>query len=94
MQLFENNAWGTLAATITDAAVSLTLTAGQGARFPTPTGGDYFLLTLIDLDGGGAEFAWEIVKVTARSTDTLPSSGPRMAPRPSAGTPALAARCA
>jgi hypothetical protein len=71
MQLFENNAWGTLAATITDAAVSLTLTAGQGARFPSPTGEDYFLLTLIDLDGGGAEFAWEIVKVTARSTDTL-----------------------
>ena len=35
MQLFENNAWGTLAATITDAAVSLTLTAGQGARFPS-----------------------------------------------------------
>ena len=71
MQLFENNAWGTLAATITDAATSLTLTAGQGARFPTPTGDDYCLLTLIDLDGGGAEFAWEIVKVTARSTDTL-----------------------
>lgn len=71
MQLFENNAWGTLAATITDAATSLTLTAGQGARFPTPTGDDYFLLTLIALDGGGAESAWEIIKVTARSTDTL-----------------------
>jgi hypothetical protein len=36
--------------------------------FPSPTGGDFFLLTLTQ---PGVESSWEIVKVTARSTDTL-----------------------
>jgi hypothetical protein len=38
--------------------------------FPNPTQGDYFLLTLIGTTAG-AESSWEIVKCTARSTDTL-----------------------
>ena len=71
LQLFKNNAYGYLAATIDNDDTTLTLSSGQGARFPNPTGTDYFLLTLIGLDNNGAENAWEIVKCTARSTDTL-----------------------
>ena len=70
-QLFKNNASAVLAASATNVATTLTLVAGQGARFPAPAGGDFFLLTLLGIDGNGAENAWEIVKVTARAVDTL-----------------------
>jgi hypothetical protein len=70
-QLFTNNAWSFLNGGINNTTTSIALTAGTGARFPNPTGGDFFLLTLIGLDGNGAENSWEIVKVTARSVDTL-----------------------
>ncbi len=70
-QLFANNAYGSLGATLSDSATSLTLATGQGARFPTPTGGDFFLLTLIAIDTNGNESNWEIVKVTGRSSDVL-----------------------
>jgi hypothetical protein len=69
-QLFTNNAWSFLNGGITAVATSITLSTGEGARFPTPTGGDYFLLTLIGLTNG-VEASWEIVKVTARATDVL-----------------------
>ena len=68
-QLFANNAAGLLASTITGSDTSLSLVTGQGALFPTPTGGDYFLLTLSQ--GSPPETSWEIVKCTARSADTL-----------------------
>jgi hypothetical protein len=45
---------------------SITLTTGQGARFPSLAGGDYFFATLIDTSNN-----LEIVKCTARSTDVL-----------------------
>lgn len=61
-----NNAFGTLAAGINSSATSITLTTGQGARFPTLGAGDYFYATLIDTSNN-----LEIVKVTARSTDVL-----------------------
>ena len=64
--LFANNAYSTLASGISDSATSITLTTGEGARFPTPTGGDYFLATLIDSSNN-----LEIVKCTTRSTDVL-----------------------
>lgn len=70
-QLFTNNATSLLASSFSAVATSLVVTTGHGARFPNPTGGDYFLLTLIGVDGNGNENAWEIVKVTARSTDTM-----------------------
>ena len=66
-QLFANNAASTLASGITNVATSLTLASGQGALFPAITGSDYFLLTLTQ----ATETSWEIVKVTARTTDTL-----------------------
>ena len=61
-----NNAFGTLAAGINSSATSITLTTGQGARFPSLAAGDYFYATLIDTSNN-----LEIVKVTARSTDVL-----------------------
>src|SRR5688572_7712500 len=67
MLLITNNAFGTLASGISSGATSLTLTAGQGARFPAADGvDDYFYATLVDTSNN-----LEIVKVTDRSTDTL-----------------------
>lgn len=61
-----NNASGTLASSINAVELSLTLNSGQGALFPNPTGGDYFYVTLVTNANDK-----EIVKVTARSTNTL-----------------------
>lgn len=60
-ELWTNNAESTLSGSITDSATSLTVQAGHGALFPSPSNGDYFWLTIES----------EIVKCTARSTDTL-----------------------
>ena len=67
-QLFANNAESTLAAGIDNDDTTLTVQTGHGARFPSPSGGDYFLLTLTQ---AGSETSWEIVKCTSRSGDTL-----------------------
>lgn len=61
-----NNASGTLSAAITSSATTLTLTSGQGALFPTLGAGDYCWCTLVDTSNNV-----EIIKVTARSTDTM-----------------------
>ena len=61
-----NNAFGTLASGINSSATSITLTTGQGARFPILSAGDYFYATLVDTSNN-----LEIVKCTARSTDVL-----------------------
>lgn len=63
---FANSAFATLAAGINNSATSITLTTGQGARFPSLGAGDYFYATLIDASNN-----LEIVKCTARSTDVL-----------------------
>lgn len=63
---FANSAYATLASSITSSATSITLTTGQGARFPSLSGSDYFYATLIDTSNN-----LEIVKCTARSTDVL-----------------------
>ncbi|MFM6959552.1 MAG: hypothetical protein ACKOW0_00815 [Schleiferiaceae bacterium] len=63
---FTNFASGQLAAGINTSVTTLLLETGQGARFPSVSGGDYFFVTLED-----AALNREIVKVTARSTDTL-----------------------
>jgi len=61
-----NNAFATLAAGINSSATSITVTTGQGARFPTLSAGDYFYATLVDTSNN-----LEIVKCTSRSTDVL-----------------------
>ena len=64
--LVKNNAYSTLASGITNVATSITLAAGTGSRFPAAGGADYFYATLINTSN-----QLEVVKVTARSTDTL-----------------------
>lgn len=62
---FTNNASTKLASSIVAADVALTVTTGDGALFPSLSGSDYFLCTLV------SSTAREIVKVTARSVDAF-----------------------
>lgn len=62
----KNNASGTLASSITAGATSFDLSADDGANFPTLSGGNWFYITVQDTDGN-----YEIMKATARSSDTL-----------------------
>lgn len=66
--LVKNNAFSKLAGSITAVATSLSVTAGQGARFPVIAGGsgDFFYATLIDLSNN-----IEVVKVIATATDVF-----------------------
>ena len=64
--LFTNNASATIASTISSSATSITVASGQGAEFPVLTGSDYFIATLVDSSNN-----IEIIKVTARSSDTM-----------------------
>ena len=61
-----NNAFGTISAGINTSATTIVLDTGQGARFPALGSGEYFFGTLIDTSNN-----LEIVKVTARSTDSM-----------------------
>jgi len=63
---FTNNATATLSASINSTTTTITVTSGQGALFPSLSTGDYFYATIIDSSNN-----IEIVKVTARSTDSL-----------------------
>jgi hypothetical protein len=64
--LFTNFAHSQLAAGINNSATTILLETGHGARFPAITGSDFFYVTLEN-----ASLVREIVKVTARSSDTL-----------------------
>ena len=66
--LFTNNAATTVASALSNVATSLSVASGKGALFPVITGTDFFMLTLTQ---SGSETTWEIVKVTARSSDVL-----------------------
>jgi hypothetical protein len=63
---WSNNASGALASSISPSSTTIVLAAGQGVEFPLPGGGDYFYATLTDPSNN-----LEIVKVTARTADTL-----------------------
>lgn len=65
--LFSNNATSALSAAITStSATTLLVTSGQGVLFPALSNGDYFYATIVDSSNN-----LEIVKVTARSSDTF-----------------------
>lgn len=64
-QKFTNNAALTLGLDLSSTATTLTLTTGDGVRCPILGANEFFLLTLIDSAGD-----YEIVRVTARTTDT------------------------
>ena len=70
-QLFVNNASATINGSLSEGATTLVLLATAGAAFPSPTDGDYFLGTLYEKDLNGADTRIEVVKVTARTADTL-----------------------
>lgn len=70
-QLFSNNASATVYGTLAQGGTTLVLASGTGSGFPTPGAGEYFLGTLYEKDASGAEQRIEIVKVTARASDTL-----------------------
>ena len=55
-----------LAAGIAPGDTSVSVTTGTGSRFPVLTAGDWFYAVLVDVSANR-----EIVKVTARTTDTL-----------------------
>lgn len=61
-----NNGFGTISAGINSSATTVVLDSGQGARFPTLASGDFFFGTLVDTSNN-----IEIVKVTARSSDSM-----------------------
>lgn len=67
LNLFTNNASTTLASGINSSVTSLTVAAGTGGLFPSLAGSQYFYCTLTNVGGS----VIEIVKVTARSTDTF-----------------------
>ena len=68
-QDFKNNAVSLLTVGINNSATSIIL--ADASSFPTPAGGSYFYATLIGLNVNGQENAWEIVKCTAKASNTL-----------------------
>ena len=62
----KNNAIGYLASAISASDVTASLTAGNGAAFPSLGAGEYFYATITATSG-----VYEVVKVTSRATDTL-----------------------
>lgn len=67
-QLLRNNVSGVLAAELSAVGTSMTLV--DATAFPAP-GADYYLCTLVGLDSNGREDKWEIVRVTAKASNTL-----------------------
>lgn len=65
LQKFANNAAGTTTTVLAIAGTTFTLQSGEGAEFPTLAVGDYCYVRL------GTDALNEVVKVTARSADTL-----------------------
>lgn len=63
---FKNNAFATIPLAVSSTATSVTVTSGQGARFPALGASDYFYATISDTGNN-----FEIVKVTARFNDVL-----------------------
>lgn len=63
---FSNNSSTTLAASLASGALSLTVSAGTGALFPSLSGGEVFNAVLMDSSNN-----LEIVQVTARTADTF-----------------------
>jgi hypothetical protein len=68
LQLFTDNATTVLAGSISAASLSLTVFAGAGSLFPAITAPQFFVATLVQASNPTVR---EIVKVTARSTDTF-----------------------
>ena len=55
---------------IDDNDTTIPVTTGQGARFGSPTGGDYQVAFLLD-SLSDPDAVWEVIHITGRSTDNL-----------------------
>lgn len=64
--LFRNNAFSRLSSSLSSSATTLSVSAGEGAKFPVPTGSDWFPVTIIKANG-----SLEIVRCSSRSGDVL-----------------------
>jgi|SRR5690554_1446661 len=64
--LLKNNATSRLASSLAAGETTLSVTSGDGSKFPSPTGADWFPLTVIKASG-----VLEIMRCTARSGDVL-----------------------
>ena len=64
-QLYVNNAKSVLATGISPSDTALIVTTGTGGLFPSPSAGQFFLVTL------EASGVYEIIKVSSRTGDTL-----------------------
>lgn len=62
----KNNAFATIPSAFSSTDTTITVTSGQGSRFPILGSGDYFYGTIVDVHGN-----LEIVKVTARFDDLM-----------------------
>jgi hypothetical protein len=62
----KNNAVSVIPVSINDTQTSITVVSGTGVVFPSLGAGDYFYATISSVAN-----AYEVVKVTARATDTL-----------------------
>lgn len=71
-QLFSNNGSAFLAASISDADLTIQVANGYGALYPNPGDDEFFLVTIENEDGD-----IEIVKITSRASDllTVPPGG-------------------
>lgn len=65
--LYTNKATSTLLSAITSADTTITVASGHGSRFPAPSNGNYFFVTVEDFSTG----ATEVMKVTARLGDSM-----------------------
>jgi hypothetical protein len=63
---FANNAVTKLVASLASGGVSISVTPGEGAKFPTPAAGEWFPLSLIKVDG-----TLEITRCTERVGDLM-----------------------
>lgn len=71
MQRFVDNWSAVLLAPITSIATGLSIDPLQAAKLVGLGAGDFYELTLVEVDANGAEIAWEIVTVTAAAAGAL-----------------------
>lgn len=70
IELYANNAYSSLAATLSDSATSMTIDTGTGTRFPSPVVGDqFFRMTITSQNTPNVTI--EIVYVTQVTGDTF-----------------------
>lgn len=69
-QVFNDGAFSTLASSINDVTTQLTVTTGEGNRFPG-VGANSDFCELVITQAGAVETSYEIVKLVSRATDTF-----------------------